>query len=224
MLSKLRSELRKNADRTYNFNQFFKTPIKAYGVRYPVIRKIAKKYFPENLNAADLKILCEALMNSGMHEESVVAVMWAKQGNIATVQLMKHWLDSYASNWAQADDICLNVLCQLLERNASLVPEVKSWAKSKNLWTRRASAVSFVYPCRRGLYLNDILEVATLLLNDKEDLIQKAYGWALREAGIMHQKAVFNFIIRHKDKMGRTALRYAIEQMPANLKKRAMEQ
>ncbi|HLF54707.1 MAG TPA: DNA alkylation repair protein [Candidatus Nanoarchaeia archaeon] len=218
MLKELRASLKENADKTYNYNMFFKEPIKAYGVRYTVLRKIAKDFFPENVDVAVL----EELWQSGWHEESVVAVMWAKQGNIAAVPLMKKWLDKYASNWAQVDDICLNVLCPLLEKNASLLPEIKSWAKSKNLWTRRASAVSFVYPCRRGLYVKDIFEVAEQLLPDKEDLIQKAYGWALREAGKTHQKEVFQFILKHKDRMGRTALRYAIELMPKSLKQRAM--
>jgi len=223
MLKALRAELKSKADKTYNYNMFFKEPIKAYGVRYPVLRKIAKDFFPENLDGCDLEELCEELWQSGLHEESVVAVMWSKQGKIATVSLMKRWLDKYASNWAQVDDICLNVLCPLLEKDASLLPEIKSWAKSKNLWTRRASAVSFVYPCRRGLYVKDIFEVSEQLLPDKEDLIQKAYGWALREAGKKHQKEVFQFVMKYKNKMPRTALRYAIELMPKELKKRAME-
>jgi 3-methyladenine DNA glycosylase AlkD len=223
MLKALRAELKSKADKTYNYNMFFKEPIKAYGVRYPVLRKIAKDFFPESLDGCDLEELCDELWQSGLHEESVIAVMWAKQGKIATVSLMKRWLDKYASNWAQVDDICLNVTCPLLEKDASLLSEIKSWSKSKNLWTRRASAVSFVYPCRRGLYLEDIFEVAEQLLPDKEDLIQKAYGWALREAGKKHQKDVFQFILKHKDTMGRTALRYAIELMPKELKQRAME-
>jgi 3-methyladenine DNA glycosylase AlkD len=222
MLKDLRAALKGNSDKTYNYNMFFKTPIKAYGVRYPVLRKIARDFFPENLDGGDLGKLCEELWQSGMHEESVVAVYWAKRGKIATVSLMKRWLDKYVSNWAQVDDICLNVLCPMLEKDVSLLPEIKSWAKSRNLWTRRAAAVSFVYPCRRGLYLKDIFEVAEVLLPDKEDLIQKAYGWALREAGKLHQKEVFSFVMKYKDKMGRTALRYAIELMPKSLKQKAM--
>lgn len=222
ILAEIRSALKSASDKTYNYNMFFKTPIKAYGIRYPILRKIAKDSFPKDASPSELAKLCEELWKSGMHEESVVAVMWAKQGKIATIKLMKHWLDSYASNWAQVDDICLNILCPMLEKDASLLPEIKSWVKSKNLWTRRASAVSFVYPCRKGLYLKDIFEVAEALLPDKEDLIQKAYGWALREAGKTHEKEVFQFILKHKTQIGRTALRYAIELMPKEMKKEAM--
>jgi len=53
-------------------------------------------------------------------------------------------------------------------------------------------------------------------------LVQKGYGWMLKAASIGNQKAVFDFVVKYKDKMPRTALRYAIEKMPAKLKKQAM--
>jgi len=222
MLEKVRAALRRSVDRAYDFNRFFKTPIRAYGVRYPVLRKLAESSYPENVDPADLARICDKLWQSGMHEESVVAIAWAKKGGIASIPLMKRWLHNYVGNWAQVDDLCLSVLCPLLEKDASWLAEIKRWAGSKNLWTRRASAVALVTPCRKGLYLQDCLEVATRLLLDNEDLVQKAYGWALREAGKKHPNEIFRFILKHKDVMGRTALRYAIELMPASMKRRAM--
>lgn len=218
MIKKLRAELKKNADKTYNFNQFFKTPIKAYGVRYPVLRKLAKKHCPEIVDEK----LCEALWKSGMHEEAVVAIAWAKHKKIATVELMKHWLDSFASNWSQVDDICLSVLGPMLEKDPSLVPVVKSWTSSKSLWTRRASAAAFVVPGRHGKYLDHIFDVSKKLMHDKEDLVQKGYGWALKEASRKNKKEVLNFVLKHKKEMTRTAFRYAIELFPKDLKRRAM--
>ncbi len=223
MLKSLRAELKRNADKTYNYNMFFKEPIRAYGVRYPVLRKIAKKYFPEILDNCDLEELCDELWKSGFHEEAVVAVYWANRGNIASIALMKEWLDRYVSNWSQVDDICLNVLGPILEKSPEKVSEIKSWHSAKSLWTRRASAVAFVVPGRHGKYLKDIFEVSEKLLLDKDDLVQKGYGWALKEASKPHQKEVFNFVMKHRKEMPRTALRYAIELMPKELKQRAME-
>jgi 3-methyladenine DNA glycosylase AlkD len=221
-LRKVRSALKKSADPSYDFNRFFKTPIRAYGVRYPVLRKLAETHFPGNADRDALAALCEALWRSGLHEESVVAVMWAKKGGLATAALMKRWLDRRVSNWAQVDDICLNVLGPMLERDPSPLPEIRRWSTSKNLWTRRASAVSLVHPCRKGLYLKECLEIAERLMSDPEDLIQKACGWVLREAGRKHRLDVFRFILRRRAVMGRTALRYAIELMPPRLKAEAM--
>ena len=107
-----------------------------------------------------------------------------------------------------------------------LIDKLKSWSHSKNMWLRRASAVSFItrigafYATRRNL--KDIFEVAETLLHDKEDLVQKGYGWMLKTASVHNPKEVFEFVMKYKSSMPRTALRYAIEKMPANLKKQAM--
>ena len=114
----------------------------------------------------------------------------------------------------------------MIEKYPELIDKLKSWSHSKNMWPRRASAVSFIttigafYATRHNL--KDIFEVAETLLHDKEDLVQKGYGWMLKSASVHNQKEVFKFIMKHKSSMPRTALRYAIEKMPANLKKQAM--
>jgi 3-methyladenine DNA glycosylase AlkD len=88
---------------------------------------------------------------------------------------------------------------------------------------RRASAVSLIIPARKGKFLNDILEIADILLLDKDDLVQKGYGWMLKAASKSHQQEIFNFVIKNKSIMPRTSLRYAIEKMPKELKRKAME-
>ena len=87
---------------------------------------------------------------------------------------------------------------------------------------RRGAAVTLIIPARKGLFLNDIFEIADLLLLDKDDLVQKGYGWMLKAAGEAHQKEVFDYVVKNKSVMPRTALRYAIEKMPAGLKSEAM--
>jgi 3-methyladenine DNA glycosylase AlkD len=99
---------------------------------------------------------------------------------------------------------------------------LKKWAKSPNRWLRRASAVSLIIPARRGEFLKDIFEIADVLLLDQDDLVQKGYGWMLKEASRKNQKEVFDYIMKKKKTMPRTALRYAIEKMPKELKTEAM--
>jgi len=70
---------------------------------------------------------------------------------------------------------------------------------------------------------HDIFEIADSLLTDKDDLVQKGYGWLLKDAAIQHQKEVFEYVMKNRSIMPRTALRYAIERLPADLKKQAME-
>jgi len=88
---------------------------------------------------------------------------------------------------------------------------------------RRAAAVSLIVPAKEGKFLKDVFEITDLLLLDKDDMVQKGYGWLLKEASRLHQKEVFDFIVKNKKKMPRTALRYAIELMPKNLKAEAMK-
>ena len=104
----------------------------------------------------------------------------------------------------------------------SYISNLKKWAKSKNRWVRRASAVSLIIPARRGKFLKDMFEIADILLLDQDDLVQKGYGWMLKTASQAHQKEVFDYVVKNKTRMPRTALRYAIEKMPKSLKEKAM--
>jgi 3-methyladenine DNA glycosylase AlkD len=83
--------------------------------------------------------------------------------------------------------------------------------------------VTLIIPAKQGKFLKDIFEITDILLTDKEDLVQKGYGWLLKDASIRRQAEVFSYIMKNKSKMPRTALRYAIERMPADLKKQSME-
>ena len=96
------------------------------------------------------------------------------------------------------------------------------WAKSKNRWERRASTVILICLIKRKDYLKKIFEIADILLLDKDDLVQKGYGWMLKEASNVYQKKIFDYVIKNKKIMPRTALRYAIEKMPQNMKQKAM--
>ena len=77
-------------------------------------------------------------------------------------------------------------------------------------------------PARRGVFLKDIFGIAEAILLDADNMVQKGYGWMLKEASKTHQSQVFDFIMKYRLQMPRTALRYAIEKMPADLRLRAM--
>lgn len=109
-----------------------------------------------------------------------------------------------------------------LEKYPAYLQQLKQFAKSPNRWMRRAAAVSLIVPARKGLFLKEILEIADVLLTDSDDLVQKGYGWMLKVASQKHQQVILNYVVSHKAVMPRTALRYAIEKMPKELKMMAM--
>jgi len=208
--------------------RFFKEEIKVYGVKLPRVRQIAKTYFAEikDLPKEQLFILCETLWQSGYIEESGVACEWVRKihGQLKPKDwsVFDRWVDAYITNWAACDTFCNHTVGTFLEMYPSYVRKLPVWAKSKNLWKRRAAAVSLVVPAHKGLFHKEVFELAEILLLDSEDMVQKGYGWMLKEASKFDERAVFQFVMEHKSAMPRTALRYAIEKMPKNLKERAM--
>lgn len=229
-LQKLRSELQKNSDEKIKegSKRFFKEKIKVYGIKTSVVIQISKKYYSEVKNKTKKEIfeLCEELFKSGYMEESFIACNWSynihKQFEEKDIKLFEKWVENYVTNWATCDTFCNHTIGEFMEMYPNQVSILKKWAQSKNMWMRRAAAVSLIVPARRGLFLKDIFEIADILLLDKEDLVQKGYGWMLKEASRKKQKEIFNYVIKNKKVMPRTALRYAIEKMPQELRKKAM--
>ena len=86
------------------------------------------------------------------------------------------------------------------------IKELKEWTQSKNRWLRRAAAVSLIVPAKKGYFLKDVVEIADLLLLDEDDLVQKGYGWLLKVTSHLHQKEVFDYVMKHKENIPHTPL------------------
>lgn len=137
--------------------------------------------------------------------------------------LFRRWIEKYVDNWAKCDGFCNHSIGSFVEKYPESVQELKNWTKSKNRWLKRAAAVSLIIPAKRGEFLVDIFEIAGQLMLDKDDMVQKGYGWLLKEASRLHQKEVFDYVVSKRKIMPRTALRYAIELMPQELRSMAMK-
>ena len=231
ILTNIRKELKKNSEKKTkeSFKRFFKEEVVLYGVKSAIVSKIAKKYFKEikELNKKELFLICEELLKSNYCEEAYIVSNWLpKKIDILEkkdIKIFKKWIDLYINNWAKCDGFCNHTIGDLLEKFPEILPEIKSWSKSKNKWLKRASAVSLILPARRGKYLTDVFEISDVLLLDAEDMVLKGYGWLLKEASRKHQKEVLSYVLKHKKIMPRTSLRYAIELMPEELRQKALK-
>jgi len=230
IIEKIRRDLKKNADKKTRESgeRFFKEKIKLYGVKTATVSKIGKEYFREirNKSKKDIFDLCEKLWQSGYMEESFVACNWSysvcKDYKTEDFKIFEKWVNCHVSNWAACDTFCNHTVGEFVEMYPEYLENLKKWTQSKNRWMRRAAAVSLIVPGKRGKFLKDIFQIADALLLDKDDMVQKGYGWMLKVASQAHQKQVFDYIMKNKKRMPRTALRYAIEKMPRELKAKAM--
>ena len=91
------------------------------------------------------------------------------------------------------------------DRNARWVLCVIAWTTTPNRWLRRGTAVALVLPARKGQQLDLVLTVVGLLLHDTDELVQKGYGWLLKEASKTHPQAIFSFVQQHRHSMSRRA-------------------
>jgi DNA alkylation repair enzyme len=100
----------------------------------------------------------------------------------------------------------------LLVAHPRLVTEMVSWSRHRNMWVRRAAAVSLIASVRRGVALDTAYEIARRLHRDREDLLQKAVGWMLREAGKADAGRLERYLRANGPSIPRTTVRYAIER------------
>jgi 3-methyladenine DNA glycosylase AlkD len=231
IIRQVRQELEESADSSTSqySGAFFKEHVKSFGVTVPTVTKIAERLFKQikHLSKDAIFGFCEELQKSGYVEEAFVAYRWSDslhdRYEPEDFAVFEHWLGTYVSNWAECDTLCNHTVGTFVEKYPEYVERLKGWTQSQNRWVRRGAAVTLVLPARRGHFLVDVLEIADKLLMDKDDLVQKGYGWMLKEASKKHQQEVFGYVMKHKSVMPRTALRYAIEKMPPELRKEAMK-
>jgi len=209
--------------------KFFKEAVNMYGMRTADVISISKKHLKKNeqKNKAEIFEFCEEFWQSGMIEESFIACNWAysQHKNFAPddFSIFEKWVNHYISNWASCDTLCNHTIGTFTEMYPSFIADLKRWAHSENRWVKRAAAVSLIIPAKRGLFADDIFEIADILLHDSDDMVQKGYGWMLKATSKPFPDRVFEYVNSHKATMPRTALRYAIEKLPESMKKEAMK-
>jgi 3-methyladenine DNA glycosylase AlkD len=137
----------------------------------------------------------------------------------------RRWLaENHSANWATTDAICGLLIGPLLVAHPPLAARMRSWARDRrNLWVRRAAIVGLIPLARKGEALDILYEVAAQLHPDTEDLIHKAVGWALREAGKTDAARLERHLRGNGPSIPRTTVRYAIERFDERTRRALME-
>lgn len=211
--------------------RFFKTGKGQYGegdifigLRMPTIRTVAKKYTEMVLPEI------EKVLESPIHEHRmaglVIMVNKARTKRLSELEL-KDLYDFYLektdriNNWDLIDISCRDIVGRYLFDKPR--KPLYDLAKSEDLWDRRISIVSTAYFIGKN-DLTDTWKISEILLSDKQDLIHKAVGWMLREAGKRDEAELKVFLDKHAHQMPRTMLRYSLEKLHEANRKHYMQQ
>jgi hypothetical protein len=183
------------------------------GVRMGQVFALAKTF--SDLPLAEI----EKLLESPIHEVRVggVSIMdWQARSKKTTEERRKELFDLYLrrhdriNNWDLVDRAAPHVIGRyLVDKPRHVLYEL---ARSGNVWQRRTAVVSTSYFIRQG-DVDDAFQIAAILCHDKHDLVHKATGWMLREAGKKEPDRLLHFLEQQAATMPRTMLRYAMEHL-----------
>ena len=199
------------------FPKFFKAGKGEYGegdrflgVTVPNIRAIAKLH--KDISIEEIR----ELIQSEWHEVRLCAlIIMVKKSKKKDEALRKELFNLYLSqtkrinNWDLVDLSCRFIIGEyLLDKSRDILYQL---AQSSLLWDNRIAIVSTYAFIRKG-QLEDTYALSDLMMQHPHDLMHKAIGWMLREAGKRNPERLYDYVMSHRADMPRTMLRYAIEK------------
>jgi 3-methyladenine DNA glycosylase AlkD len=193
------------------------------GIRVPLIREQVKNY-RDLLNLSDQS----ELLQNEWHEVRLFALLsmvdsFKRSDDTARRQITQRYLKlkKHINGWDLVDVSAPQIVGGWYY-NQDRAP-VDKLITSKKLWDRRIAMLATFYYIRQE-DLDDTFRYAGQLLSDPEDLMHKAAGWMLREAGKRDKKRLTDFLDQHAASMPRTMLRYAIEKLSPTARQRYLNQ
>ncbi|PCJ16329.1 MAG: hypothetical protein COB02_16330 [Candidatus Cloacimonadota bacterium] len=173
-------------------------------IRVPVLRKESKsKYSFSHLNKSQKIEIWDYIWKKTAIFEVMNIALYVYQKvslNKNEFEYIITWVDK-CDCWEHSDDLS-KIYAQTLEENPTwILPYLKQWNKSTNLWKRRQSLVSLLeYSSKRKIILpfKELISFINPLLNDSEYYVQKAIGWTLREVYNVYPKQTTKYF---KDKL-----------------------
>ncbi|MCX6558548.1 MAG: DNA alkylation repair protein [Candidatus Aminicenantes bacterium] len=219
-LGKLRAQA--DPERARQVQNYFKETVRSFGIPSPAVRALATELYlaiKKTWHIEQALQLCVILFPKPELEAKSIAtlilVRFKKEFPCELCTQVKQWLaKDFLDNWASVDIFCPEIMGTLLLRYPELVKDIKTWTGHPNRWVKRASIVSFLKLTKKEGFLDIIYDQAVALFPVADDLIHKANGWVLREAGKRDMARLERFLLTHGPAIPRTTLRYAIERFP----------
>lgn len=215
---------RKSSTKAKILSHYFKTGPGEYGegdifLGLSVVdqRQIVKNYL--GLSLSELQYFLNSKFHEFRFSALLILIKKYQQADLASQEkIVNFYLKNIKNinNWDLVDVSCHQILGHyLFTRDRKMLYDL---AADKNMWARRIAVVSNFYFIKNK-DVADIYKLASILFNDKHDLMHKAVGWMLREAGKKDVEKLKNFLVKNKNKIPRTTLRYAIERFSESVRK-----
>lgn len=201
-----------------------------YGLKTPDLRRIERELSGQVgglWTLRDALAYCDRMLAAPQLEAKGLGLLllarYERSFTPGLLRTAKSWLArGRCANWATTDVLSLSIIAPILRGGPRHAATVAGWTRSRSLWVRRAAAVALVPMARRGQALETAYGVAAGLRGDEQDLVHKATGWLLREAGKTDPARLERFLLAQGRRLPRTALRYAIERFPAVRRRRLL--
>jgi len=194
------------------------------------VRKVSSALYRdlEDKSIDNVFALCERLLDEREWTLGILAYDWAyrvrRQYDSETFVIFERWLKEYVTGWGDCDDFCTHAFGELLAQNNELFTHVIEWTRDPNFCVRRASAVILIYPIRRNRYEGiDPFLISDALMHDSHHLVLQGYGWMLKVLSQVERDSVYEYLVRKKKIMPRTAFRYALEKFDEETRSRLMK-
>lgn len=173
--------------------------------------------------------LCDSLVRAGDWPCFVTVTTWIKKRRAAVDieywPFVKAWVEDCLENWGMVDQFCYRILNPFLEKYPQTYRQMQYWAESPNPNVRRASLVGFI---RSGQSLvvyydyNKVINQVEKLKNDDDYYVKKGIGWVLKCCYKNYPDQLIQYLEQNAKSLDRMIFRYALENMPKELKARLM--
>lgn len=208
--------------------RYFPDGVNCLGVTAKDISQVVSDFKREQplLTPDEMLALTEALLKKATFSEEVLVAfaliqpLVKKHYDEDLLQRFHYWLEHYASNWSQVDDLCIKTAYNFLLGRPHLIQQTQYWSDSSSPWCRRASNVVWVKFIHRKIgktiYRLDpqlVFDNTDKLLTDPDPFVQKSSGWLLKVTSMHHPQAVLDYLTIHHPLMPRPTLRYALEKV-----------
>jgi 3-methyladenine DNA glycosylase AlkD len=199
--------------------RFFQHEVDTYGVRRKDLNDVIRDVYREvkTWPLSQRNSLMTLLWRNGKIESGgLVCHVYRRFSSTCgpcEFKLFERWLDRFVNNWATTDGVASWLLAACIENNPELRFQLIDWTGSKNRWKRRAAAVALLQEAKNGRHTDFIFRIASALLPDRDDMVEKGVGWLLKETYPRRPRETVEFLTLHGHAASRLTLRYAAEKM-----------